>query len=58
MKSRTVMLQLEVESALPIRVFRKAENYELSVISVDANGVFTIGVKVIQAQANVVRKPK
>jgi len=53
MKERTVMLHLEAKSSLPIRILRRAKNYQLMVKS---DQDYLDEIKVIQAQANVIKR--
>jgi type VI protein secretion system component VasA len=56
MKERPVMLNLQVKSCLPIRILRRAKNYQLMVSHDSHDRLEMDEIKVVQAQANVVRE--
>ena len=57
MKERTVMLSLEVKSWLPIRILRRAKNYQI-MVKKPGTETYVDEITVVQAQANVIRRRK
>lgn len=52
-KIKNVMLHLQCRAYLPVRILRRAKNYQLMVK--DNERDYVEEIKVVQAQANVVR---
>lgn len=52
-KMKNVMLHLQCRTYLPVRILRRAKNYQVMVK--DNEREFVDEIKIVQAQANVVR---